>query len=79
VNDIQELGLPDNQTERLRAHGITTVQEFGRSTEGDLIGLLGEADAEHAIDLYSQWFAKNICPPLPPLPDDWKPFQWGEV
>lgn len=73
TNHIEELGLPESQTEHLRAHGIITVQSFGSLTEDSVVDLLGGPGAEQAIDLYSQWFAKNICPPVPPLPDDWQP------
>lgn len=73
THDIQELGLSTSQTEHLRTHGITTMKGFGSLTEDDLIDLLGGSGTDQVIDLYSQWFAKNICPPVPLLPDDWQP------
>jgi hypothetical protein len=73
THDIQELGLSESQTEHLRAHGITTIEAFGRLKTGGVVVLLGGSGEEQAIEMYRQWFEQNICPAVPPLPDGWKP------
>lgn len=72
---LKKLGSYPYVISRLRCANIRTIEQLGRLPIDQLKAVEGLTEAHWSglLNRYHIWFERNICPAVPPLPEDWKP------
>lgn len=75
MTHLTQLGLPKTTIARLNAGGIHSVEYLGHTAISRLHQTKGLSPTcvARIQQAYKLWFARNICPDIPPLSDDWQP------